>query len=297
MNTSLIETHLLSKSYGKFEAVKRMSIAVSKGSITGFLGQNGSGKSSTLKMLMGAIRPTSGSGQVCGYSIDDPAQSVEIRKRAAFVSEDKRLYDYMTVGQIIRFTRDFFPGWRFDLQHDFLTQFPLPFDRKIKSLSKGMRTQLALLLGIARGPELLVLDEPTEGLDPVAIESFLQFVLKLAAEGVTLLFSSHQIAEVEHIATDLIIIDKGEVRLSSSVPCLRETWIHIRARLPESIPLIGMPLPAVRNIRKDGAVTSIYATSDVPHIVNELKLLGACSIDVSPMSIKEILLQVLEVSK
>jgi ABC-2 type transport system ATP-binding protein len=297
MNTSLVETHLLSKSYGTFEAVKRMSISVPMGSITGFLGQNGSGKSSTLKMLMGAIRPTSGSGQVCGYAIDDPAQSVEIRKRAAFVSEDKRLYEYMTVGQIVHFTRGFFPEWRLDLQQDFLALFPLPFDRKIKSLSKGMRTQLALLLGIARGSELLVLDEPTEGLDPVAIEGFLQFVLKLTAEGVTVFFSSHQIAEVEQIATHLIIIDKGEVRLSSSVPCLKETWIHIRATLPQGFPPIEMPSPAVRKIRKDGAATSVYATSDVTQIVDELKSLGASSVDVSPMTIKDIFLQALEVSK
>ena len=297
METSIIETHLLTKCYGKLEAVKRLSIEVPKGSITGFLGQNGSGKSSSLKMLMGAIHPTSGAGQVCGYAIDDPDQSVAIRKRVAFVSEDKRLYEYMTVGQIIRFTKGFFPAWRPDLEQEFLAMFPLPLDRKIKRLSKGMRTQLALLLGIARGPELLVLDEPTEGLDPVAIEWFLQFVLKIAAEGTTVFFSSHQIAEVEQIANRLIIIDKGEVRLSSPVPHLKETWTQIRVKLPESVLALEIESSAVRKIRKDGAVTSIYATADVTRIVEKLKSLGASSVDVSPMAIKDIFLQVLEVSR
>src|SRR5215469_10025082 len=165
-----IQTSELTKRFGQFVAVRRLNLSVPLGSISGFLGRNGAGKSTTLKMLMGAVRPSQGAGQIFGLSIDDPVQSVEIRKRVAFVGEDKGLYDYMTVAQIIGFTKSFFLNWRSDLAHNFLRQFPLPFDRKIKKLSKGMRTQLALLLGIARGPEMLVLDEPSEGLDPVAIE-------------------------------------------------------------------------------------------------------------------------------
>src|SRR5271157_5525199 len=111
-----IETELLTKHFRGCEAVKRITLSVPRGTVSGFLGQNGSGKSTTLKMLMGAIHPTSGTGRVLTYKIDDPDQSVEIRKRVAFVSEDKRLYEYMTVGQIICFTRAFFPKWRDDLQ-------------------------------------------------------------------------------------------------------------------------------------------------------------------------------------
>ena len=184
MTTQVIQTKNLTKKYGECEAVKRLTLNVPAGSVSGFLGQNGSGKTTTLKMLMGAIRPSSGSGRVLDFAIDDPEQSVEIRKRVAFVSEDKQLYDYMTVEQIIRYTKSFFPKWRADLEGKYLKEFPLPLDRRIKGLSKGMRTQLALLLGIARGPQMLVLDEPTEGLDPVDIEAFLQFLRDLAAEGI-----------------------------------------------------------------------------------------------------------------
>jgi ABC-2 type transport system ATP-binding protein len=297
MSSSVIETHLLTKCYGKFEAVRRVSIEVPKGSICGFLGRNGSGKSSTLKMLMGAIHPTSGTGQVCGYAIDDPEQSVEIRKRAAFVSEDKRLYEYMTVGQIIGFTRRIFPGWREDLQTVFLQRFPLPYDRKIKKLSKGMRTQLALLLGIARGPELLVLDEPTEGLDPVAIEGFLQFLQKLSAEGITVFFSSHQIAEVEQVSTHLFIIDHGQLLLKSSVHQLKQVWQHIRAELPEALTTDHLKMNSVQSIRKDGRVSSVFVTGDAAPVVDHLQRLGAISIDIAPASIKDIFLQTIEVRK
>src|ERR1043166_2616807 len=158
MNTAILETNSLTKHYGKFKAVQDLSLRVDRGSITGFLGQNGAGKSSTIKMLLGMMRPTAGSGRIFDLQIDKPDESIEIRKRAAFVSEDKRLYDYMTVAQIIHFTRSFFPRWRSDLEQRMLKEFGLPLDRKIKKLSKGMRTQTALLLAFCRGPELLILD-------------------------------------------------------------------------------------------------------------------------------------------
>ena len=116
MESVIIGTKALTKSYGKFQAVRELSLSVPSGSISGFLGQNGAGKSSTIKMLLGMMRPTSGSGRIFDLKIDKPDESIEIRKRAAFVSEDKRLYDYMTVEQIIRFTRSFFPRWRTDLE-------------------------------------------------------------------------------------------------------------------------------------------------------------------------------------
>src|SRR5215470_9204547 len=137
--SSAIQTCDLTKKFRDIVAVRRLNLSVPLGSISGFLGQNGAGKSTTLKMLMGAVRPSHGSGQIFGLSIEDPVQSVEIRKRVAFVGEEKPLYDYMTVEQIIGFTKSFFPRWRSDLEQRFLREFPLPFDRKIKKLSKGMQ--------------------------------------------------------------------------------------------------------------------------------------------------------------
>ena len=160
---------MLTKLYGDFPAVTDLSIDVEQGSITGFLGQNGAGKSSTIKMILGMIHPTSGGGRVLGHDIADPAASVAMRRRVAYVAEDKRLYDYMSVGQLIEFTKSFYPDWSDDIERELLADFRLPLKRSIKQLSKGMRTQTALLLAFARGAELLILDEPTEGLDPVAM--------------------------------------------------------------------------------------------------------------------------------
>jgi len=290
LTAQVIETKNLTKKYGEFEAVKGLNLVVPRGSISGFLGQNGSGKTTTLKMLMGAVRPSSGSGRVLDFAIDDPVQSVEIRKRVAFVSEDKQLYDYMTVEQIIRFTKSFFPKWRADLERQFLDAFPLPLDRRIKGFSKGMRTQLALLLGIARGPQMLVLDEPTEGLDPLAIDTFLQVLKRLAAEGTTIFFSSHQIAEVEEIADHIFLIDRGELLLSTTLSHLKSEFRLIKANLHGSKPGARLAIHGVKSVRTNGQGLSILATHNLEEITVRLRQLGATDIDVLPGTLKEVFL-------
>ena len=289
-----VTTHQLSKRYGKIEAVRQLDMNVLPGRISGFLGQNGAGKSTTLKMLMGAVGPSSGSGHIFGLNIADPAQSVEIRRRVAFVSEDKRLYDYMTVEQIIRFTRSFFPKWRSDLEGEFLKQFPLPLDRKIKKLSKGMRTQLALLLGISRGAEMLVLDEPTEGLDPVAIETVLELLKSLAAEGMTILFSSHQIAEVEQIADYVFMIHRGELVLSSAVDRLKNCYRRLVAVFDTPVSEKELAMEGVKHVGIAGPTVTLIIDGNLERILEHLRRLNATRVDLLPVTLKEIFLQNVE---
>jgi ABC-2 type transport system ATP-binding protein len=232
---TVIETIELSKNYGTHQAIRGMNLSVQAGSVCAFLGQNGAGKSSTIKMLLGMIHPTSGSGSIFGHRIDKESDSLKIRQKVAFVAEDKRLYDYMSVNQIIRFTKSFFPRWDHALEARLLEQFELPPERKIRQLSKGMRTKLALLLGFARGCELLILDEPTEGLDPVAIEAVLQIVVSLAAQGTTIFFSSHQIAEVEQVADHVLMIDRGKLVLDAPMDRVKEQYRHIQAVFTEPV--------------------------------------------------------------
>lgn len=202
-NGYAIETHDLTKRYGRFEAVSNLNLRVAAGRITGFLGRNGAGKSTTIKMVLGISRPSSGTGVVLGHRIDHAQQSRESRQHVAYVAEDKQTYAYMTVSEMIVFTRSFYDDWSVDIEQRFLKQFELPSQRKVKALSKGMRTKLALLLALARRPKLLILDEPSEGLDPVSIEELLQALVAAAADGTTIFFSSHQIAEVERVADDV----------------------------------------------------------------------------------------------
>jgi len=288
---TVIETIELTKKYGKHQAVRGMNLSVQAGSVCAFLGQNGAGKSSTIKMLLGMIHPTSGSGSIFGHRIDKESDSLLIRQKVAFVAEDKRLYDYMSVGQIIHFTRSFFPRWDHDLEARLLEQFELPPERKIRQLSKGMRTKLALLLGFARGCELLILDEPTEGLDPVAIEDVLQIVVSLAAQGTTIFFSSHQIVEVEQVADHVLMIDRGKLVLDAPMDRVKEQYRHIQAVFPEPVEERDFRLPGIEKVSVAGRTVSFVASHNVDSIVEHARMLHAGSIDVLPISLKEIFLE------
>jgi ABC-2 type transport system ATP-binding protein len=145
-----ILTHDLTKSYGPVAAVRDLNLAVQANSITAFLGQNGAGKSTTIKMLLGMVRPTRGEGTVLGKRISDAEQNRKLRQNVAYVAENKPLYGYMTVEQTVRFASSFYPDWRADSERKLLHEYRLPLQQKVKTLSKGMRTKLALLLAFAR---------------------------------------------------------------------------------------------------------------------------------------------------
>jgi ABC-2 type transport system ATP-binding protein len=242
-------------------------------------------------MLLGMIHPTSGTGSIFGHRIDREKESLLIRQKAAFVAEDKRLYDYMSVAQIIRFTKAFFPRWNHDLERRLLEQFELPTERRIGQLSKGMRTKLALLLGFTRGCELLILDEPTEGLDPAAIEDVLQIVVSLAAEGTTVFFSSHQIAEVEQVADHVLMIDRGKLVLDAPMDQVKEQYRHIQAVFPEPVEERDFRVPGIEKVRTEGRTVSLVASHNVDSILEHVRMLRAGSIDVLPVSLKEIFLE------
>lgn len=291
MTNLLIETHSLTKTYGGIHAVRSLDLEVPAGSICGFLGKNGSGKSTTIKMLLGMTWPSSGSGMVLGQSIRDPRASVKARRRIGFVSEDKRLYHYMTVGQMIRFTRSFFPKWRDDLEQQLLRQFQLPIGRKTGQLSKGMRTKLALLLALCRDAELLILDEPTEGLDAVATEEILQLLAKLAADGTSIFFSSHQIVEVEQIADRVAIINDGSLVVQESLDSLKERYRRIQMLFDRDAPRKPLQLPGIQAAHADGRAMSLLASSNIDEIVRIARSLDPVSLEVTGVNLKEIFLE------
>ena len=289
-----IETEALTKYYGDFEAVRGLTMRVPKGTITGFLGQNGAGKSSTIRMLLGMSRPTRGNGRVLDLDIADEKQSIEMRRRVAYVGEDKRLYDYMTVGQMIEFTKAFYPGWRDDIEKKLLDEFRLPLDRLTKKLSKGMRTQTALLLAFARGAELLILDEPTEGLDPVMAEKLLELVVGAAAGGASIFFSSHQIAEVEQIADRILLIDRGQLVLETTLDSIASDFRRIRAVYDSAPTPAALALDGVKRVAVDGRTVSVIVSHNSVTIAERMRAQSATAVEVLPMTLKEIVLESLK---
>ncbi len=291
-NPWIIETIDLRKSYGEVEALRGLSFQVPAGSLYGLLGRNGAGKTTTLKVLLGMARPSAGRARVFGVAADSPPASVDIRRRTGFVSEDKDLYDYMTVEQMIRFTASFYPRWRSDLAQRYLRTFELPVDRKVKALSRGMRTQLTLLLALCRGAELLMLDEPTSGLDPALTEQVLQALVRhVASEEITVLFSSHQIAEVDQIADHVAIIEGGRAAVAGTLDDLQEKYRRIQLVFDGEAPKPAFRTPGVERVRREGRVLTVLSSAGAEPILDEARALKPVSVDVAPVTLKEIFLE------
>jgi ABC-2 type transport system ATP-binding protein len=288
-NTPVILTRDLTKSYGSVAAVRGLNLSVGPNRITAFLGQNGAGKSTTIKMLLGMVRPSSGDGTVLGKRITSAEENREMRRRVAYVAEDKPLYGYMTVEQTIRFVSSFYPDWRADVEEKLLHDYQLP--RKVKKLSKGMRTKLALLLAFARRPELLVLDEPSEGLDPVGIEHLLQTLVAQSAEGVAIFFSSHQIAEVERVADHVCILQKGHLLVNASLDQLREFYRRIDLVFSSPPPEHEFRITGVERIQTSGHQMSVFASSNAEAVIERAHNFNAVSVEVAPVGLREIFLE------
>ncbi|MGB7191428.1 MAG: ATP-binding cassette domain-containing protein, partial [Acidobacteriaceae bacterium] len=198
MSDLAIETHALTKHYGNLAALERVNMHVERGSVYGFLGRNGAGKTTAIRILAGLARPTAGGAHVLG--LDVGPDRIAILQRAGFVI-DKMLLPYMTGHELLRFNKGFFPGQSDAQAKRYADALEIPMDRKFKKLSHGNKTKLCLLLALAQNPELLILDEPTAGLDPVVTDQLLHILIEdFANDGRTILMSSHHLSEVEKIA-------------------------------------------------------------------------------------------------
>src|ERR1700677_2948645 len=297
MSDFIIETTRLTKSFKDQPALRGLDLRVPAGSIFGFLGRNGAGKTTTIKTLMGLLRADSGVARVFGISVTDAGgalekRTIEVRRRIGFVTEDKELYPYMTVEQIIRFTRPFFPKWRDDLEQRYLKMFDLPPKRKIPDLSKGMRSKLMLLLAIARGAELLILDEPTDGLDPAATEDVLRELVAIAASsGTTMFFSSHQLTEVELIADHIGIVDRGRMIVSGSLDDMKVQYQRLQMVFPDPMMLPRRWVDGVESMRQEGRMVSIIASHNADAIVDQVQAIPGIVVERFPVTLKEIFLE------
>ena len=288
----IIETADLRKTYDGVEALTGLSLRVPRGSICGLLGRNGAGKTTTIKVLLGMVRPTAGQARVFGLAADGRETSVEIRRRAAFVSEEKDLYDAMTVEQIVRFTSRFYPHWRSDLEQEYLRKFELPAARTIKQLSRGMRTKLALLLALCSGAELLILDEPTSGLDPAVTEEMLQVLVShVAREELTVFLSSHQIADVDQIADRIVIIDRGRALVDGALDDIRASYLRVQLVFDGAAPELRFNAPGIVGTRRQGRVLTVLSSAGADRIIDEARALKPVSVDVLPVTLKEIFLE------
>jgi ABC-2 type transport system ATP-binding protein len=226
--TAVIEAHGLTKSFGGRAVLHKLDLSVPPGAVFALLGDNGAGKSTTIKLLTGLLPPDAGSARILDK--DCWADAVELRHQVGYVPERPKFYDWMTVEEIGWFTAGFHKPGFLERFREWCDRFRLKRSSKLKSLSKGEYAKVGLALALAPDPQVLILDEPTSGLDLRVRREFLESMVALAAEGRTVLISSHQIAEVERIASHVAFIAHGRLLLSATMEDLRKRLVRYRLR-------------------------------------------------------------------
>jgi len=290
MREYAIETEELTKAFGDVRAVDGLNLQVPVGSIFGLLGPNGAGKTTTIKMLLGLVAPTSGSARVLGFDVR--TQSEEIRRRVGYLSETSGMYGYMSVGELLSFTRRVYPRWDKAVEDKYIDVFRLPRTRRVSALSRGMRTQLGLILALAPCPELIVLDEPTNGLDPVGVRHFLQVILEeVSGSGQTVLMSSHMLYQVERVADRVGLLVRGKLLLSKPMDQLKLGQKKIQAAFQVDPPDKILKMPGIERVDHDGRRYVIHVSDNVDEIVAKLREIPHFAVEVVDLNLEDIFME------
>jgi ABC-2 type transport system ATP-binding protein len=282
-----IQTRGLVKRYRSIDAVNGLSLSVPKGAIYTLVGRNGSGKTTTIRMLLDLARPDSGTVHVLG--MDSHAERTKVLERVGYVS-DRPLLGGWTGEQLVRFNRGFYPRWSDELAARYVRVFDIPMRQKFRNLSRGNQTKMWLLLALAQQPDVLILDEPTAGLDPVVTDQLLRVLVDdVASDGRTVFMSSHHLSEVERIADWVGMIDKGKLLLEAPMEELRAKFRRIQvAGVAETTPTAAM------RVRRSGGSTEYVVRDGAEEFVDSLEREGATVLQSSPMNLSEIFLECLD---
>lgn len=274
------------KRYPHF-ALDEIDLELPVGHIMGFIGPNGAGKSTTIRILMGLIRQDRGDVAVLGRPM--PRELAAAKRDIGFVSEDMRLYKGPTIAWHMEFIRSLFPSWDDAYAKSLLKRFDLKSEQQIKGLSHGQRVKAALLLALARRPKLLVLDEPTTGLDPVARHEVLGALIEaLVDENRTVLFSSQNTFDVEQISDRITFIDRGRIVDSGDKEEFLDRWRRIRIDVPDGVAL--PEIPGMIDVASSGRLAVVTTNRFDPGVGELLQAQGVAVHSVDPMTLEEIFL-------
>ena len=277
----------LSRTFGSTTALEDVSIFVPRGTVLGLVGENGAGKTTFIKHLLGSLKAQAGAVRVFG--LDPVLDPVGVLGRVGYLSERRDLPGWMRVGEFMRYSQAFYPGWDEDYAARLLQQFQLDPAQKIKTLSQGQQAKTGLLASLAYRPELLILDEPSSGLDPVVRRDILEAIIRTVADaGRTVLFSSHLLDEVERVADHVVMLQRGRVVLNGRTEDVRGS--HISAvlafgRAPASTPVLA----GACSIEGFGAEWRVLFCGSRLELESAAALVGAEILDCRTPSLDEIL--------
>jgi len=273
--------------FGRKTAVDELDLRVEPGTVLGLVGRNGSGKTTALRLAHGVLHPDSGTIRVLG--LDPVEQGLEVRRRVSLLSEESFLYPWMRVGHLIDFAAALHPRWDRKLADDLVGRLDLDPGERVKALSRGTRAKVALVLAVACRPDLLLLDDPTAGLDPLVRREVLQGVLEsVSEEGGAVVYASHLIHDIERMADRIAYLDAGRVRLEGSLEALKARIRRGSAVFEGDAPT-QVQLPGQIDCEAEGRVLRVVAQGTNGELAGALRAMGAREVEVEALSLEEIL--------
>jgi len=283
---AVVDIRRVTRKFGDKTALADVTLAVPRGGVFGLIGANGAGKTTLIKHVLGMLKAQTGSVQVFGL---DPVQNpVGTLGRIGYLSEDRDLPDWMRVSELMRYTQAFYPGWNERYAEELREAFDLDAKARIKTLSRGQRARAGLLVALAHRPDLLVLDEPSSGLDPVVRRDILGAIIRtIAEEGRTVLFSSHLLDEVERVADRVAMIHDGRIVLVAPMDEIKDT--HRRVTLRFESPVERPPsLVGALSSSGQGAEWTYVCNGESQQLRRAAEALGAAVVGDAALSLDEI---------
>lgn len=284
MTGIVIECEGISKRYPHF-LLDNIDLSVEEGSVMGFVGPNGAGKSTTIRIIMGLVVPDQGQVTVLGHAM--PAEQIAAKRNIGFVSEDMRLYGSKSIGFHMEFIKSIFDSWDDSYAADLLKRFDLIRDQKVSGLSHGQRVKATLLLVLARRPALMVFDEPTTGLDPVARQEVVHEIMRaMEDETRSVLFSSHNTLEVEQISDHITFIRRGQIIDSRDKETFLDSWRRIRLEVSDNF--AAPDWPGVVEVKHSGHLATLTISNFCDETVKRLVSTECKVSSIERMTLEEI---------
>jgi ABC-2 type transport system ATP-binding protein len=293
MNHPAIDMSGVGKTY-RFFSLENIELKLPRGEIMGLIGPNGAGKSTTIRILLGLVHQDHGDVRVLGHPM--PAGQVAAKWDIGFASEDMRLYESQTLGWHMQWMQSIYRNWDSGYAQRLLKRFGLRAEQRLKGISHGQRVKSTLLLVLARKPKLLVLDEPTTGLDPVARHEILRELTDVMRdEGRSVLFSSHNTQDVEQISDRITFIDRGRIIDSMDKEMFLDRWRRLRLEAPFGVTLPA--LPGVIGVRQEGRMAIATTNAFNPGLPHAYEQTGARVQRIENMTLEEIFVANVERSR
>ena len=284
---TVIQTTNLTKFYGKSRGIKDVNITVNKGDIFGFLGPNGAGKSTTIRTLLDFIRPTDGEATIFG--LDCQKDSVAIRRRIGYIPGDFGLYGNMTGWKFLKYFGSVRGRYDEVSAKKYAQTFDITLDRKMKEYSRGMRQKVAIIQAFMNNPDLVIMDEPTNGLDPLVQQTFMDVLTEQAHNGTTIFMSSHVLSDVEKVCNRVAIIKEGSIVAEEHVEALRQKSgkvIDVKFASPIDDSIFKMD--GIANVARPNGSYKLTVTGNIENVLKELSSHKLADISIHQMTLEDV---------